>query len=525
MPEHIKALIVILGLSSLVFALMQRPAFALPIAPADFRRRRNVWLGVTLIAFLAHSFWLYVLGVALLLLVSRRKETNPLGLYLLLLFAVPPFTSEIKGLGPIQQIFSINHIRLLALFILLPAWYSIRKQKDVTPFGGFWVDRIVVGYLAYQLILYFSGSTFTNALRNGVLYSFTDVFLPYYVASRSLRNIKHFRDAMASFITAAMILSVLAVFESFWHWLLYNTLNDALGVIFRFGGYLGRGDFGVIRATVSTGHGIVLGYVVAVAIFLYLGLMKSMPAAKPWWAGMSVLAVGLVCALSRGPWVGVAAGLLVFVILSPQRDKDLKKLVLLGGVAVVALMLSPYRDKLIDLIPFIGTADAGSVEYRQRLFSVSLQVIQQNLLFGGGDYINNPLMQELVQGEGIIDIVNSYIAVALAQGVVGLAFYVSVFLFSLAAAFGAWRAAKGRNDELQLIGRALIGVMIVIMVTITTASPILSIPVVYWLMSGLCICYSSLVRSELANTVRPPQQVAPERRPRPSRGPVHADFS
>jgi hypothetical protein len=59
MPEHFRALIVILFLASVVFLLARRPATDL-IPLSDYKRRRNLWFLLTVLAFASHSFWLYL---------------------------------------------------------------------------------------------------------------------------------------------------------------------------------------------------------------------------------------------------------------------------------------------------------------------------------------------------------------------------------------------------------------------------------------------------------------------------------
>ena len=78
MPEHIRALIVILLLATAVFAFAKLPATAVAMDPRDFARRRNLWFAITLIAFLAHNFWIYIVMSAALLLLARSSERNPL---------------------------------------------------------------------------------------------------------------------------------------------------------------------------------------------------------------------------------------------------------------------------------------------------------------------------------------------------------------------------------------------------------------------------------------------------------------
>ena len=77
MPEHLRALIVILVLATIVFAFARRPAADL-IPANDFTRRRNLWLALTLLAFVSHSFWVYAGVAAIVLSIARRRERNPL---------------------------------------------------------------------------------------------------------------------------------------------------------------------------------------------------------------------------------------------------------------------------------------------------------------------------------------------------------------------------------------------------------------------------------------------------------------
>ena len=58
MPEHLRALIVILVLATTVFAFAHRPACTITKV-GDYTRRRNLWFALTLAAFLAYNFWVY----------------------------------------------------------------------------------------------------------------------------------------------------------------------------------------------------------------------------------------------------------------------------------------------------------------------------------------------------------------------------------------------------------------------------------------------------------------------------------
>ena len=129
-------------------------------------------------------------------------------------------------------------------------------------------------------------------------------------------------------------------------------------------------------------------------------------------------------------------------------------------------------------------------------------VIQQNPWFGTFNALSNPLMEQLRQGEGIIDLVNTYIAVALTYGVVGLALFVGAFG---SAAFGVWRVHRrlGPKDdaESEHLARALLAVLAAIMITIVTVSPINTIPPVYWSFIGIAVAYARWQRATETNAI------------------------
>jgi hypothetical protein len=257
------------------------------------------------------------------------------------------------------------------------------------------------------------------------------------------------------------------------------------------GSYVGRGDLGVVRASASVGHGIALGYVLAIASLLYLALAPSPGKAFSRWTGSGILTVGLLVALSRGPWVGMAIGVVVFAAMSAHRLRDLSRILVWGGVFFGLVLVSPYGEKLLNLLPFVGTTDAFNVDYRRRLLEASILVIQQHPLFGGGDYMGGLAAQGLVQGEGIVDIVNTYLAVALSQGLVGLGLFVGIFV---AAGIGLLTARRqaGQDPGMRRLGSALLAALVAALVIISSMSPILCVPTAYWLLAGLCVAYTRL---------------------------------
>jgi O-antigen ligase len=495
MPEHLRALVVILVLAAIVFRAAQGPACAQAIDPADFRRRRNLWFAITLIAFLSGSFWIYILLSALVLLITVPAEQNRVALFFALLFAVPPVAAKVSGLGLMEHAFAVNHVRLLAFTVLLPAFVYLVTRADRLRFGSVWPDRLLLGYLAVNFGVMLYVTTFTNVLRHGLFYAFIDVVLPYYVASRGLRDLKAFRDVVMTFVVAAMVLSLVGIFEMTRHWMLYSALIGALEVPWGYGRYLPRGDF-ALRAQATTGQPIALGFVIMTALALLLYARTLVPSPLMRRLGFALLAGGLFAALSRGPWIGAAAAIVVFVGTGGSAIRSLARYAAVGIVAVPLVLLLPGVQSLVELLPFVGSTESANVEYRRRLLDTAAEAIWQSPLFGGIDIYSTEGNEGLRQHYGtFIDVVNTYVEIMLVSGLVGLAFFLAFFASVGLALLRQLRALTDPADERSVLGRALLAALAGIAVTIFTVSSITTIPVVYWSVAGMAVGWLGLAQA------------------------------
>lgn len=488
MPEHLRALVVILILAGSVFMLAGAPVTAQALAPEDFRRRRNLWFAITLIAYLAHSFWLFIAIAGAVLAFAGRREHNPMALFAFLLFAVPPFHAALGGLGIIKQALTLDYPRLLAITVLLPAFFRIRRQAGTVQRHWGPADYLVVGYVLVQLGLRYQVDSWTNTARYAI-YSLLDVWLPYYVGSRSLRDVRAFRDVAMSLICASMVVALVAVFETVRHWLLYVPLEAALDAQWGLGNYLGRGSF--LRAQGPTGQPIVLGYLMVVALALYPYLRRSVPMQPRWWLGFALLLAGLVASFSRGPWVAALIALTVFRFSTPKAVGGSLKAAAVVGAIVLIVMASPFGAAIREYLPFVGTIEAANVDYRQHLLEASVQIILQNPLFGSTNYMYSLISADLTIG-GMVDVVNTYLAIGLSSGLVGLGCFAGAFAHALLSVVRGMRRLPDRDGEQHALGSGVLACLVGVMVTIFTVSSISLIPVVYWAVLGLAVGYARL---------------------------------
>lgn len=460
----------------------------------DFDRRRNLWFAVTLLAFFSHSFWIYILLCGAMLLHAGSKERNPAALYALLILAVPGFEQPVPGMGLINYVFDINHIRLLNLVILLPAALRLSKEGAL-PSTGPWrlCDRLLLAFLLFSFVHRATFDSATGTLRFG-FHLWLDTWLPYFVLTRSLRSEQSLKECMAALVLAVSVTAVIAIFETTRYWLLYESLRYALRLPEVLPMYLTRGEGGGLRANVTSLNAIALGYTMMIALIFALALNRSLAARWQAFLLTGILIGGLFAPLSRGPWVGAVVGVFAAMAFGPGGVKRTAKLLLVGSIAFGIVLLSPYGSKLMDLLPFVGTVESDNVTYRQRLFEVSMIVLWERPVFGSPDYLVHPAMQEMRQGQGIIDVVNTYLGVALYSGFVGLTLFVAPFLL---AGFFVWRSLRRLGPEraqLQAIGQALLGALIGAALTIATVSSITVIPTLYWMLLALCVTLIRLVQ-------------------------------
>lgn len=492
MSEHLRAFVVVLGLSAAYF-YFAKAALTQLLPEETFKRWRNLWLFSTLVLFLSHSVWLALALTGIAVLLKRRSEAHVMGMYFVLLFVSPPAPATIPGLGIIDHLWVVDHYRLLALTLLLPTAVVLFQRKSTARIGSSSVDHAVLGYFGLMALLAFREGNVTSGMRT-VLSLMVDILLPYYVASRSIRDKEGFKQAITGFVIAAMVLSLVLVFEVFRQWKLYSAVLGALGLNPNmFGGYLLRS--GLLRPNASVGNSIVAGYVVVVAFGLFLYLKEMVSSRTQRWLGGGLLVAGIVASLSRGPWVGAVLLVIVFIMTGPRAVKKLALLTLGGTFALLVLSSFPKGQVLVNLLPVIGEAEQGNVEYRADLLGAALPVIERTLLFGSYDFLEAPELQVMRQGEGIIDVVNTYIGVALYSGLVGLVLFCAIFLGALRDLKRSIRLIGKVDPKSALLGRALLATVISIAFMIYTVSSIVAIATVYWAMIGVAVAYCLFARA------------------------------
>lgn len=359
MPEHIATLVIILTIATAIFVVAKKHIEQI-VPPQEFILWRNSWIIITLIAFLASNFWVYIFATGLYVNYAIKKVENRLAFFYAILFAVPVISVR---MGPL---FYVDYVVVLSIVIFLPIFLTVKYRRDAPRFGRIAPDWILAILFTLMTILEMRGTTFTDAGRTGIGY-FLTIFLPYFVASR-IKDFDHLKVVITALTFAGLIAGSLAMFESFDQWLLYNPLPNALHADFNLGSYLGRGTN--LRALSSLGHPLILGLLMMIVLGLYLFVAPLIE--SKWMRRLCWLAIigGLFAPLSRGAWISAIILVFIYIAISPKVIKRMTVAIFFSILAASTLPFIPGGEKLINYLPFVGKAktDQFNVDYRQVLF-------------------------------------------------------------------------------------------------------------------------------------------------------------
>jgi O-Antigen ligase len=500
MINNLKALVVVMVIAVIVFTIA-RPLCLRFMAEADFVRRRNIWFALTITAFVSPSFWMFAAVALPLVAWGAHKDPNPLALYVLVYCIIPISIKVEIPIGGINALFGMGQQRILAFAILIPVAWRLLFPKERKGTGRLtMVDLFVLAYIGLSAVQLWPVSETTQFMRWGFL-KFLDVILLYYVALRACGTRKAIVEVMAIYCLLCAVVAPLALFESQRHWLLYTELGKIWGDPVDFA-YVSRA--GNLRAQVTAGQSIPLGYVLAFGFGIWLYLSSHVNS-RFWTIAYGVLMwAGMFAAGARAPWIAAVAIFFTFLILGPNATARFWKASLVSVLFAGAMLLSPLGGRIIDRLPFIGKVEQENVVYRQQLAAVSWEVVKQYPFFG--DMYFERHLQSLRQGEGIIDLVNTYAQISMSRGLIGLFLYLAPYLIALSTAFRLSRRAARLDPDLSLLGAVLFACLFGSLLAMGMggfgpAPDTFAIVVI-----GLSVTCSRLGIGKEATQVRPPRQ-------------------
>jgi O-antigen ligase len=487
-PENIRACLFLLaayGFATLYILIFYRYKYLLKWSAC--------WAIITCAAFLSgHIAGLIVVVVFLSTFLLPKKSSEQLKYYFVLLPALPLYVYEVSGPLNINLVLELTYARLLSLAILFPAFVMLAKESKgfAKNFLNEPLDKLILLYVLLLCVLSFRNTTITSGLRESFRLIFLDIFLPYYVISRSIQSINDFRRVFVGILFSAIMLSFLGLFEQKLHWPFFLHLVDDLGFrpfVYFFGEV--RGIFLRISTTMAP---IPLGYFMIFAIAILLFVKNLLPKRKLFvFATMALFIITLVFTGSRGAWLTAIVFCMLYTYLK-MSDVWLKMSLVVGGIGLI--FLGNLTLSMIGGLSADSVDEHGTFQYRIDLIISSINIIKDNFLFGTENPNQGGALESMRQGQGIIDIVNTYLALLLFQGISGFSLFLAIFSISIRGVYVATKSMK-KNKKVWLLGNMLTAMVIATLVMIGTVSSVNFIPIYYWSLIGFASAYIRMSKS------------------------------
>lgn len=410
-----------------------RASFAPLLSKLEYQRAWAVLVATTMVVYLGQTPMLFSIGVGLMALVGQSLLgggiRGKLATFMLMVVVLPPLTWPVGGFGDVNYLLALTGPRILALVLL--SGPALTLLGDKTYKRERWVlllDILVIVYQVLKIALMAPHTTTTGMLRV-LMESGLDVLLPYYVTSRAIRTETDLRFLLTHLALGLALAASVGFAEFFIHRNLYSELQFVYNSKWQLTMTLLRGDY--LRVQAATAAPIVLAFEMTFAIGVWTYLRGQE------WRRLPVLLVYgafigcLVFTFSRGPWLGglvFGAALLGLRRLGTKTFVWLFLLLLVGAVTAKAIGADEVVLTALGAVFGSSDQDLNTINYRRQLLDTALALLKQSPWLGVPDYASQ--MQDLKQGEGIIDLVNSYVAIALDTGVIGLAIYLLPYVLA-----------------------------------------------------------------------------------------------
>jgi hypothetical protein len=379
--------------------------------------------------------------VLVLFLATTRDRLDAACRFVLLALLLPQIIWRLH-IGA-MYLFDLNTIHILAIGLLIQC--ALKPDRKAAPISQWTIEDTFVTLLF--AIIWIGGERMPSIslfLREGLSQTLM-LLLPYFALRRSLRSSEEFMRVTACFAVASGILALFAIYEAVNGWTLfgmYRHVSDAGGMN---KSLIQRG--GALRAPVTMSSALMLGVVLLsglTATFYSRRYVRQTWMILGWGA---VTFLGLVVTQSRGNLALLPIAGLIFCLL--RKKYGLAALIGVGAPAALAILLAAAQ-----MIPQIGaflnvgsqaassrlTADV--YDYRQLLLNRGLEVGAMNRWTGASlDYVVGQLA-DISQGQGIVDMVNTYLTLYLISGLAGFL----PFLAILAIIW--WKLITARTSRL-----------------------------------------------------------------------------
>lgn len=408
-----------------------------------------ILLSMFVIGMWGHNVWVGYFALMLALPIVARSRVEAAVLYCVLTVSMPLLYTKVS----IGSLYLFPADKYLFCALGLAIAFVMKRGSKPSRQTRFDIPILIIAVLEFAHSRD-AGVTATVRQYGPVVVA---ILVPYFALSRSLNTVEDIRRFALAFALTGFVMGLIAVVEVRLHWLIYAQLQEGLHVR-RAVNIYGKMRAGMIRAPASFGDSTTLGTYLAMTCMAVLALRNHFGSATKWYAALGVIVAGILAANTRGAVVAVGIGIIVQDVYNRRYGPLSVKLAVVGGAylfAEAAAQFSPFFAAMLG-----KSADTQeTADYRVQLLRRGLEEIHKHPILGTNLQAAMNNLEDLRQGEGIIDLVNGYISYGLTLGYMGIVGLVMVFV-SLALAMLIARRQMRASPILMHIGGFIFSVAV-----------------------------------------------------------------
>ncbi|HID38784.1 MAG TPA: hypothetical protein EYP36_04625, partial [Calditrichaeota bacterium] len=445
-----------------------------------------LWILITAAASLTHNFYIVVFLLILIKIFFLKNDLSKnITAYFALWTIIPAYFIMDFPLSSLP-LMNATFQRMTMVIWILPLLPKLLNQASLK--GRRVLFDIPVLYLiAMGIVVAFSEHYHYQITTIGsvkeTMQLFMDLVIPYFVIVLWADTWSKLKKVLFAFMLGGLALSVFGVLEAVLNW---NVFTEMV-----FSGMLPVDETykyrAFLRARASFPEPISYGVFVLITMGLSFAVMfrtKNQFMVKL--LIIMIFLAALYAAQSRGDQIAAVLFLTMYFFYKMQSSSRFILLILM----IIFLSVAGYifkQQSPVGVNTDMEKVDKhGTFEYRKEMFFALLDLIPKHPYFGNTMYKKDPSMEKLRQGEGIIDPVNSYLAMAVELGLVTLFFFVLFIIRSARAGIGLVKYGYAVNNQLWVnLGAAVTATVMALSVALAFTSFSDTNPPVFWFTMGV----------------------------------------
>jgi hypothetical protein len=313
----------------------------------------------------------------------------------------------------------------------LAALAAAKPDRDSEP--GRW-NIPLAAFLVLLTIIAIRGTSPTNWIRQ-TLSIVTAYGIPVLVIGHCLRTVANRRTFLLTLAGVGSMLAVVLSYEARVHWPLYTALDTKFHILQS--GLTVKFREGAMRAYGPLDEATAAGFALVIAFAAALACHREFRSGPARYAVPALIGLGILAPQSRGGMIGAVVVLLCYAFYRYGTAGLAKTVAFLTPLAAAYLLRASSKTAAV-------TDAQDTADYRQQLFTRGMQEFWKSPVVGETMDRVTAHMEDMRQGEGIIDFVNSYLYFGLALGAIGVVLF-CIVLYYPAARLYLQRARLNRH--------------------------------------------------------------------------------